>query len=176
MAWSFLEKLPIVQSAKFVKDEIQLRERKKDLQEHWPKCLVATDGNMEKAKDVFIDIVINEPPWLAVVRLVDPPRKPEMLRHHLNYLLRSTSISTSFPSTPPSGVTANLNIESTIPCADIEIDGAFVGNTPSIIAVAAGSHSITVKKKGFTDWNRTLNVTGGTVQLKAELEQEQPKQ
>ena len=74
------------------------------------------------------------------------------------------------------GMTANLNIESSIPGADIEIDGAFVGNTPSTVAVATGSHQITVKKKGFTDWSRTLNVMGGTVKLSAELEQEQPKQ
>jgi hypothetical protein len=72
-------------------------------------------------------------------------------------------------------MTANLNIESSVPGADIEIDGAFVGNTPSTVALAAGSHRIAVKRKGFTDWSRTLNVTGGTVHLSAELEQEQPK-
>jgi hypothetical protein len=44
------------------------------------------------------------------------------------------------------------------------------------VAVATGSHQIAVKRKGFTDWSRTLNVTGGTVHLSAELEQEQPKQ
>ena len=73
-------------------------------------------------------------------------------------------------------MTANLNIESSVPGAEIEIDGAFVGNTPSTVALAAGSHHIAVKRKGFTNWSRTLNVTGGTVHLSAELEQEQPKQ
>jgi hypothetical protein len=34
-----------------------------------------------------------------------------------------------------------------------------------------GSHQIAVKKKGFADWTKTLNVTGGTVHLNAELEQ-----
>jgi len=63
-----------------------------------------------------------------------------------------------------------LSIESTPPGADIEIDGAFVGNTPSTIAVALGSHQIAVKKKGFTDWTRTMNVTGGSIHLNAELE------
>ena len=52
MVWSFLKKLPNVQSAMFIGDEIQLRERKKDMQEHWPKCLAATDGDVEKAKDM----------------------------------------------------------------------------------------------------------------------------
>ncbi len=56
-----------------------------------------------------------------------------------------------------------LAIDSTPPNADIEIDGAFVGNTPSTIPVVPGSHKIAVKKKGFADWTRTLNVTGGNV-------------
>jgi hypothetical protein len=178
MAWSFFENIPTVKAVKFVKSEIQLRERKKDFQEHWPKCLAATDGDVEKAKDMFVDIVINKPVWLEVVRTFDPPRKAHGLRLHIDYLMSCTSVSSPFP--PPvastSGMTANLNIESSVPGADIEIDGAFVGNTPSTVAVATGSHQIAVKKKGFIDWNRKLNVTGGTVNLSAELEQEQPKQ
>ena len=66
---------------------------------------------------------------------------------------------------------ASLVIDSTPSGADIEIDGAFVGNTPSTVPVASGSHQVTVKKKGFTDWTKTLNVSGGTVRLNAELEQ-----
>jgi hypothetical protein len=65
---------------------------------------------------------------------------------------------------------ASLAIDSTPPAADIEIDGAFVGNTPSTVTVASGSHQIAVKKKGFAVWSRTLTVTGGTVHLNAELE------
>jgi hypothetical protein len=71
---------------------------------------------------------------------------------------------------------ATLAIDSTPSSADIEIDGAFVGNTPSTVSTAPGSHQITIKKKGFTDWTKTLNVTGGTVHLNAELEQEPAKQ
>jgi len=172
MAWSFFENIPTVKTVKFVKSEIQLRERKKDLQEHWPKCLAAADGNVEKAKDMFVDIVINKPVWLEVVQTFDPPRKAHGLRLHTDYLLSCTSVSSLPPVASTSGVTANLNIESSVPGADIEIDGAFVGNTPSTVVVATGSHQIAVKKKGFTDWSRTLNVTGGTVHLSAELEQE----
>ena len=82
----------------------------------------------------------------------------------------------SAPSGAPSVDQATLVIESTPPGADIEIDGAFVGNTPSSISVAPGSHQIAVKKKGFTAWTKTLNVTGGTIHLNAELEQEPAKQ
>jgi PEGA domain len=68
-------------------------------------------------------------------------------------------------------VQASLVIDSTPPGADIEIDGAFVGNTPSTLSVAAGIHTIAVKRKGFVDWAKTLAVSGGTVHLNAELEQ-----
>jgi hypothetical protein len=64
---------------------------------------------------------------------------------------------------------ASLVVESTPPGADIEIDGAFVGSTPSTVSVAPGAHEIVVKKKGLTDWSRKLNVTGGSVHLSAEL-------
>jgi len=74
------------------------------------------------------------------------------------------------PAAPPATVQASLVIDSSPPGADIEIDGAFVGNTPSTVPVTPGSHEIAVKKKGFSDWNRKLSVTGGSVHLSAELE------
>jgi hypothetical protein len=86
----------------------------------------------------------------------------------------TTTVPVPIPAPPPAQ--ASVAIDSTPPGADIEIDSAFVGNTPSTVTVPSGSHQIVVKKKGFTDWAKTLNVTGGTVHLSAELEQEPPKQ
>jgi hypothetical protein len=63
-----------------------------------------------------------------------------------------------------------LSIASTPAGADIEVDGGFVGNTPSTIEVALGDHTITVSKSGFKSWERKLKVTGGSVNLTAELE------
>lgn len=70
---------------------------------------------------------------------------------------------------------ASLAIDSSPAGADIEIDGSFVGNTPSTISVAPGSHQIVVKKRGFDDWAKSLNVTGGSIHLNADL-QTQPAQ
>lgn len=67
---------------------------------------------------------------------------------------------------------AALTIDSTPPGADIEIDEAFVGNTPSTVPITVGVHRIVVKKKGFSDWTKTLNFGGGTIHLNAELEQQ----
>jgi hypothetical protein len=66
---------------------------------------------------------------------------------------------------------AKLQLGSDPPGADIEVDGSFVGNTPSDVQVAEGEHTITVKKAGFKDWERTLKITSGSnVHLNAELE------
>lgn len=65
---------------------------------------------------------------------------------------------------------AVVAIESLPSGADIEVDGAFVGNTPSTINLASGVHEISIKKKGFADWHRKLTVTGGSIHLNATLE------
>jgi hypothetical protein len=66
---------------------------------------------------------------------------------------------------------AKLQLESDPSDADIEVDGSFVGNTPSDIQVTEGDHTVTVKKAGFKDWERKLKVSGGSsVRLNAELE------
>lgn len=70
----------------------------------------------------------------------------------------------------PAAGSCSLVVASTPAGADIEIDGGFVGNTPSTVTVTAGSHQVVVKKAGFADWSRTLNVTGGTINLNATLD------
>lgn len=69
---------------------------------------------------------------------------------------------------------ATIAIESAPPGADIEVDGNFVGNTPSTVTVKPGSHEIKIAKKGFTDWSRKLNVIGGNIHLNADLEAAAP--
>jgi hypothetical protein len=73
---------------------------------------------------------------------------------------------------PPAAVlTGKLSVGSVPDGADIEVDGSFVGNTPSDVQVADGDHTVTVKKAGFKDWERKLKVTSGSsVRLNAELE------
>lgn len=82
--------------------------------------------------------------------------------------LQSGSAPTQQAITPVAQPT--LTIDSTPAGADIEIDGAFVGNTPSTVNATVGSHEVSVKKKGFADWSRKLNVTGGAIHLSAELD------
>jgi PEGA domain len=64
---------------------------------------------------------------------------------------------------------AGITVDSSVPNCDIEVDGDFVGNTPSTINLAPGKHQIMVKKTGYQDWSRSMMVGTGTVRLSAEM-------
>jgi len=65
--------------------------------------------------------------------------------------------------------TGAVTIDANVVNCDIEVDGSFVGNTPSTINLAAGKHDVTVKKTGYADWRRTMTVASGSVRLNAEM-------
>jgi len=74
---------------------------------------------------------------------------------------------------PPIGVQqAQLEISSTPDSADIEIDGNYVGSTPSNVGVAAGEHQISLKKPGFKPWERKITISTGQISVRASLEPE----
>ena len=79
-------------------------------------------------------------------------------------LVTVSNTSTSLP------VASQIAVSSTPDNADIALDGNFVGNTPSAIDVTTGDHTLTVSKSGFKPWERKFKATGGSVNIKAELE------
>ena len=80
-------------------------------------------------------------------------------------------VATAAGSTGEKSNSAKLEVESIPPGADIEIDGNFVGSAPSDLEVREGEHVVTVKKAGFKDWERKIQVSAGSsVHLSAELE------
>ena len=79
--------------------------------------------------------------------------------------------STSGPGGNGASSSAKLQLGSEPTGADIEVDGSFVGNTPSDVQITEGEHMVVVKKAGFKDWERKLKVTAGSsVHLNADLE------
>jgi len=68
---------------------------------------------------------------------------------------------------------AKLDVSSTPAGADIEIDGAFAGSTPSSLSLSTGDHTVAVKKNGYKAWERKIKITGGNINLAAELEKNQ---
>src|SRR6267154_6687814 len=69
----------------------------------------------------------------------------------------------------PATATSGLTVESNVPNCDIEVDGSFMGNTPSTLNLAPGKHEIVVKKTGYRDWSRSMMVGSGSVRLSAEM-------
>jgi hypothetical protein len=81
------------------------------------------------------------------------------------------------PAAPPSEALAAANITATeltlasAPAgADIEVDGAFVGSTPSTITLANGDHTVRVSKKGYQPYEKNLRTSGGKISLHADLD------
>jgi len=73
----------------------------------------------------------------------------------------------------PSGV-SHLSVASKPDSAEIEIDGEFMGNTPSVLDVDPGEHTVTVRKAGYVPWERKIKLAAGDVKVNAELEQQGP--
>jgi len=68
-------------------------------------------------------------------------------------------------SAPASGLMVDANVAN----CDIEVDGSFVGNTPSTLTLTPGKHEVMVKKSGYQDWTRNMMVGTGSVRVNAEM-------
>lgn len=77
-----------------------------------------------------------------------------------------------FPhTTAPTAGKGTIRIASTVPDAEVYIDGNFVGDAPSNLPLSAGDHVIEVKASKYGDWKRTITVTEGSDQnVKASLQ------
>jgi hypothetical protein len=84
---------------------------------------------------------------------------------------RPAAVNASLDQSPINNDEAQLQISSAPAGADIEVNGAFVGSTPSAIHLKSGEYNISVKKNGFVAWERKMKVTGGDVNLVAELKE-----
>jgi hypothetical protein len=73
---------------------------------------------------------------------------------------------------PGSSAVSKLSIGSTPGSAEIEVDGDFMGNTPSTLELNPGEHHIAVRKTGYTVWEKTIKLAPGEVTVNAELQQE----
>jgi PEGA domain len=82
-------------------------------------------------------------------------------------LPEATPVAVALPSATNG---TELTLVSTPDGADVEVDGAFVGSTPSTVTLASGDHMVRVSKKGFQPYEKTLHTSGGKVNLRAELD------
>ncbi|MFN7928454.1 MAG: PEGA domain-containing protein [Blastocatellia bacterium] len=63
-----------------------------------------------------------------------------------------------------------INVLSEPGGAEVEVDDAYYGNTPALLKLPAGMHTITVRSAHHAAWSRTLNIgAGSNLTVKAEL-------
>ena len=111
---------------------------------------------------------ISIPKGTEITAYVNGDQKLELAKFQPTAPAQVAMASSTVNSVPTS---AKLQLESDPPSADIEVDGNFVGNTPSDVQVAEGDHTVSLKKPGFKDWERKLKVSSGSsVRVSAELE------
>jgi hypothetical protein len=71
-------------------------------------------------------------------------------------------------------VKVKCDFTSTPPGAEISVDWRYVGNTPSEIALSAGTHIVVISMPGFAEWKRELTVgEDSRVSVAATLEKAQ---
>jgi len=70
---------------------------------------------------------------------------------------------------PTSASDIHVHISSTPAGADIQVDGAYVGATPSDIDLTCCWHDVTIIKPGRKPWTRRVRITGGYLNINAQL-------
>lgn len=79
--------------------------------------------------------------------------------------------ASGMPKFAAAGGGSSVTVTSNATGADIEVDGAYVGSTPTTLTLASGQHAIVVKNGGAV-WQRNLQISAGsTISVNAQLEQ-----
>jgi hypothetical protein len=149
----------------------------------WPAAPVFL---LMHGKDVTIPKGIEVTPYISGDVKLDPAKfQPAPLVPSAPPVPTAQQVPSSSPAATPNGgptgtapgsldqrAAAELEVSSTPDGADIEIDGNFVGSTPSTLGlgVAAGPHQLSVKKAGFKPWERKITVSSGHIKIDATLE------
>lgn len=153
----------------------------------------ALDVEVKSGETVYLEMVLLPGTWRGGGRLV--PVAPEDAKNALLKLKPLdekqpdiSAVSTTTPAQPevpaadssqagprvepgPAAQPANVTVKSTPPGADINVDGKFMGNTPSTIQLTPGEHEVLVEKEGLRPWQRTMTVSaGGSITIDATLE------
>ncbi len=93
----------------------------------------------------------------AVLDLFDP-----LQNVNLSSIRAAPPVPKSVPPAPaPAPLFASVQFSSSPAGADITIDGYDAGNTPSLIKLRPGTHSIRITKDGYEPWERTIDTGAG---------------
>jgi hypothetical protein len=73
---------------------------------------------------------------------------------------------------PCGGLTA-VNVSSVPAGAEILVDDKFRGNTPSSFELPDGDHEIVIQREGFKTWKKHAGISGGRINVTAEMEKKE---
>jgi PEGA domain len=104
------------------------------------------------------------------VVIVNSDLMPDELQQARDYCRAETR------KTPVQVSTTQVEIASTPSGSDIELDGKFVGSTPSSVNLASGEHTVKLSKNGYATWERKITTVAGSVRISPELEPAVPAQ
>lgn len=81
-----------------------------------------------------------------------------------NPAVPSTGTSSQGPAFGAPGFpeTVKCSFSSTPSGAEISVDGHYMGSTPSVLSLSAGSHTVAISLPGFTQWKRDMTVSSGS--------------
>lgn len=71
--------------------------------------------------------------------------------------------------TPAAIGNSSLQVTSDPDEADVALDGKFVGQTPLLIPLPAGDHTVRLTKSGYATWEQRIHATGVRVTIDTEL-------
>jgi len=72
--------------------------------------------------------------------------------------------------TPAQANVTAMEIASSPAGSDIELDGKFIGSTPSLVKVPSGEHTVKLTKDGYAVWERTVTTMSGSVRISPDLQ------
>lgn len=70
----------------------------------------------------------------------------------------------------PANGRGKLTIASNPAGAEIEVDGAFMGNAPAVLELEPGDHTVTLRKEGYRVWQRKMRISSGQARLNGALQ------
>jgi hypothetical protein len=85
-----------------------------------------------------------------------------MRRRRVHWLRAALALSVLATATASLSFGETIKVTSSPAGANVEIDGALVGDTPATILLASGTHEITIKSTSKKDWSREIEVMKGS--------------
>jgi len=132
----------------------------------------AADAIVEALKTVDLSSVSAAPPGTG-------PSAPTSAPNPASSPVPNTAPSDTAPAPPPNATptgnstvapagtnsvsdeVASVQLSSDPTGAEITIDGSYVGNTPSLIKLKPGTHSIRMSLPGYAPWERSIETAAG---------------